>query len=175
MVPLPNLIIVGQSGAGKTTLATALGERTGLARVELGHIVRAEAAARGAGSPLLYADQVFRRGDGAHFAARLVARLPLCGALIFVGPRRPEEVNLIQRRVGSAVVVALDAPERVRVARRIEQAEHVGDDRWLERRDDTEAGWGLGELVSHADMLLDGTRPTQELVDLLLHEWRRAR
>jgi hypothetical protein len=104
----------------------------------------------------------------------MIARLSSHGPLIFVGPRRPEEIDLIEHRVGSAVILALDAPERVRFARRFEQAEHMGDDRWLERRDDTEAAWGLERAVGRADMLLDGSRPTEDLADVVLREWARA-
>jgi hypothetical protein len=166
------VIIAGHSGAGKTTLAGMLGMRTGFAVAELGHIVRAEARAHGVQPPLLYADSIFCQGAGTHFAAQLARRSP-GGSLIIVGPRRPDEVDLIQHRLGRAVIVALRTPERVRAERR-GRSEQISDDRWLERRDEIEVGWGLERLVSSADLLLDGTLPTQELADVLLHEWIRA-
>ena len=150
-----------------------LGMRTGFAVAELGHIVRAEARAHGAQPPLVYADSIFCHGAGTHFAAQLARRSP-GGSLIIVGPRRPDEVDLIQHRLGRAVVVGLRTPERVRTKRRTGPSEQISDDRWLERRDEIEVGWGLEQLVSSADLLLDGTLPTQELADVLLHEWMGA-
>ena len=61
---VPSVVLVGHSGAGKSTLARVLASQTGLPLIEMGHVVRAEAAAKRASSPLAHADQVFRTGDG---------------------------------------------------------------------------------------------------------------
>lgn len=169
---VPSLVLVGHSGAGKSTLARVLANQTRLPVIEMGHVVRAEAAAYGASSPLAYADQVFRGGNGGHFAARAADRLTgRPGPYIFVGPRRPEEVDLLRQRLGHSLLVGIDAPQDVRRVRRREEAERLEDLRWLERRDETESDWGLQRLLASADLRLDGTRTVEELAFLLGSQW----
>jgi energy-coupling factor transporter ATP-binding protein EcfA2 len=158
-----DLVLVGFTGAGKTTLGQALAGITTARVLEFGHVARADAATHGA-DPLLHANARFAAGDYAYVAERVLSGLKP-GHRIFVGPRRREEIARLRRRAGPCLVVALDAPETVRNLRKTKNPAAQA------LRDEVEASWGLERTMAEADLVLSSTRSIGELVAAVRHVW----
>lgn len=158
-----DLVLVGFTGAGKTTLGRALAGVTTARVLEFGHAARADAAAHGA-DPLFHVHARFAEGDHTYVAERVLRRLEP-GRCIFVGPRRPEEIARLRRRASPCLVVALDASEALRNRRKTRNLPAQA------RRDEVEASWGLERTIVEADLMLSATMTVGELVTAVRQVW----
>jgi adenylate kinase family enzyme len=155
--PTRTLIIVGYSGAGKTTLGSLLHRDTGVPVIEIGKLVRAEAAAQ---TPPLsapeYANQVLSQGNHLHFVKQVVSRHRGSRPLIVVGPRLPQELCYLRAELAPSITMALHTPATVRASRGADlEAQADGVD-GLRIRDQIERSWGLDRTIEMADARFDG-------------------
>ena len=170
--PRSSLILVGHSGAGKTTLAELLGKRTGLAVVEVGHIVIGEADRLGVVA-LDHADRLFQARQFLHFVQQ-VAGGHRCGRpLIIVGPRVFEEILYLKDVYGPSFVVALTAPVDLREARRVDLILPIDDNlSRLRQRDAVEDHWDLQRTIRSANLVLDSAQQPLVLAATVERAWR---
>jgi hypothetical protein len=170
--PTRTLIIVGYSGAGKTTLGSLLHRDTGIPVIEIGKLVRAEAAAQ---IPPLsapeYADWVFSQGDHLRFVRQVVLSHRASRPLIVVGPRRPQELGYLRAELAPSITVALHTPAKIRASRGADlEARAEGLD-GLRFRDETERTWGLDRTLEMADAIFDGLDSPEILAAKVRQLW----
>lgn len=163
------VIIVGHSGVGKTTLAKGLQESCDLQPIELGLIVRGEAEdGRRSFSALQHAEQRFSAGESTRFASAAVRLADSLSLPLFVGPRRPEEVQFLSRCFGRSLVLGLHAGAKVRHSRKISAESARGGlpptEGELHWRDFLETRWGMGRTLRMAKYSLDGNASVSEVL-----------
>jgi len=161
VTPTTSLVIVGYPGSGKSTLAKVLGESAGIRVLEMGDLVRREAAEQSPpNEPMEYAAWVFGRRAPTYFVEILLRDLGhATQPVIVVGPRRPEELDLIRRSIAPVVCLALDVSKSVRRRRqrsRLEGPFHAELTGSWEHRDSVERGWGLDTVINSADHAVNG-------------------
>ena len=158
--PPPKVVCVtGMPAAGKEEFVRAA-EKLGVTIVRMGDVVREEARRRGlpitdaAVGGMAHQERV-EHGFGI-WAERTLPRLK--GSRILVdGLRGKAELDAYRRAFGDRLVVvavhASPATRRERTARR-KRSDDTGTRSAFLVRDDRELGWGLGEVVATADLLV---------------------
>ena len=169
-----SIIIIGHSGAGKTTLANLISLYSGAHIIEVGHHVISEASQQPQPmSALEYADAKLRAGKYYHFVEQIAASHDFSEPTIIVGPRQVQEVKFFRDVLNSTIVIGLDAPDDVRETRRCDPEElGTGGPTWLEHRDKVERAWGAENTLQLADAVLDATKPPSHLLAQAAHVWK---
>lgn len=174
--PTASLIVVGYSGSGKSTIAAMLASATKLTALEMGDIVREDAAAHSPPrEPLAHATAVFESGSVTRFAAMLAERVSgMTRPVIVVGPRRPEEIKLLRAAIGPAVCVGLSVDKATRRKRQRGRLENEFRPDFLRSwadRDEVERVWGLDTSLAQADFLIDGGAPLRDVACAVYGVW----
>jgi adenylate kinase family enzyme len=161
-----SLIIIGHSGAGKTTLADLISRHYRANVIEVGYQVVKEAAQQNRLiTPLEYADAKLRAGKYYHFVEQIAACIDYTKPIIIVGPRQVQEIRFFRDILDSTIVIGLDAPNRIRELRRCTPEElRKGGSTWLQHRDEVERSWGVENTLKIADVVLDATKPQWQLL-----------
>ncbi len=164
------ICVTGMPGCGKEEFVKVAEER-GLPVARMGDVVREEARRRG----LKFGDETV--GGMAHeervkhgFGVWAERTVPLvkAGTTVIDGVRNPEEVEVFRRAFGDRlVVVAIHASPRTRYERIMKRAR--GDDALskeeFHRREERELGWGLGEVIASADVMIVNEGGLEEMRD----------
>jgi len=177
--PTVSLILVGYPGSGKSSVAAMLVRAAHVPVLEMGDVVRIEAAQDAcSGSAIEFADRIFRQGRSTYFAELLLKRVSgEPRPLIVVGPRRPEEVNLLRSSIGPVVCIALIAVEDARRSRQREKLAADSDPELLDYwqyRDGVERAWGLDLTIQGADILIDASGALMDVAYRVRRAWVRA-
>ena len=100
--PSCDLVIIGLTAVGKSTLAKRLARITGARIIEVGQIVMQDAwACRKCISPLEHADHLINAGDRLKFVELVVRAAHDNGEpSIVVGPRQPVEIQFLSKIFG---------------------------------------------------------------------------
>ncbi|NPB01945.1 MAG: flagellar hook-basal body complex protein FliE [Methanopyri archaeon] len=160
--------VVGLPGAGKTEFVRVAREE-GLPVVIMGDAVRREAEKRG--KDVGEVARELREKHGMEAVARLVIddirkHLEDAEAVVVDGVRNPEEVEFFEKNLGedSVVVVAVHAsPDtRYRRLRRRGREDDPETRREFESRDRRELDFGIGEVISTADVMIVNERVSLE-------------
>ncbi len=158
------ICVVGMPGAGKGEFVRVAREE-GVPVVVMGDAVRREARRRG-----LDVGETARRlreERGMDAVARLVAdeverELRRVGVVVVDGVRNPEEIEYFKSRFGeeSVVIVAIHASPDTRFERLRERGREDDPEtrREFEERDERELGFGIGEVISRADVMIVNER-----------------
>lgn len=153
------LIVVGMPGAGKGVFVQAA-EELGFSHIAMGDVVRHYASENG----LAYDDSSIggfatserNKHGGTIWAQRTIERMPP-GNVIIDGSRSLEEIAYFKEKLGHGLrVIAIEAPaesrfERLNKRGREDAPQNMAD---LERRDQRELSWGLGNAFEVADLVL---------------------
>ncbi len=179
----------GLPGSGKSE-AVGVAEAAGMAVVRMGDEVRAEAAGRGL--PMNdenlggVASEMRKREGMDVWAMRCLRRIEkitssaaagisnraeeagragtVIGGIVIDGIRNMEEVEAFRRNIGDFVLIAIHASPGTRYKRLMERGRE--DDSLsvdaLRRRDERELGWGLGNVVAMADIIVTNEGSLEE-------------
>jgi adenylate kinase family enzyme len=155
-----HLVLVGCSGAGKTSIAMDLSERANVPVVEIGKFVVAEA--KGCPlckTPLEHANHTFISGDTLHFVRKAAERVrSIDSAAIIVGPRMVIELEYLKTEFPGLVTVGLKASRNTRLHRWLNRSENM-DITYaaplLNERDIIELSWGLDTTIASCSTVLE--------------------
>lgn len=159
------IAITGMPGSGKGEVAETAKE-LGFKVYSLGDVVRSFFSSNFPGrDPIetgLYADMERKKHGNGIWAKRLVQTIeseldPNDGTILIDGLRSRFEVDLFKKRWGNDFrVMAVHSSPDSRYRRLSERGR--GDDSRerskFDKRDERELGWGLGEVISQADIML---------------------
>jgi dephospho-CoA kinase len=159
------LAFVGMPASGKSVAASILGE-SGIKVVNMGDVIREEVVRRGLELTDANVGGVgtdLRNKDGKDAVAkRCIPKIRAADSnfLVVDGVRSLAEVNCFKQAFDSDfTLVTIDAPLETRFAR--VQARKRSDDMKdidaLRVRDDRELGWGMGEAIAAADLVIENT------------------
>jgi adenylate kinase family enzyme len=147
------LILVGRAGSGKSTIGPILAKRTGLPHVEIGKLVRQQAAMYGR-SALEHANRTFAQGQHSEFVAMAVSEANRLGLPCIVsGPRRPDELQYLRAMLDPAVAIGLSVSEEERDWR-LDKRHQANEQSERDRRDVIEEAWGIGRAIDACDFLV---------------------
>ncbi|WP_457615275.1 AAA family ATPase [Methanopyrus sp.] len=158
------ICVVGMPGAGKGEFVKVAREE-GVPVVVMGDAVRREAKRRGIDVGEMA--KRLREERGMDAVARLVEEdiereLRRAGVVVIDGIRNPEELEYFRNRFGerSVIVVAIHASPRTRFERlRGRGREDDPSTRQeFEERDERELGFGIGDVISRADVMIVNER-----------------
>jgi len=164
----------GLPGSGKSE-AVGVAEGAGMAVVRMGDEVRAEVARRGLplnDENLGGTANEMREKEGMNVWARRCLRKieeiissgvaaggaggSGAGGIVIDGIRNIEEVEVFRRSMDNFVLIAVHSPPQTRYERLMERGRE--DDSLsideLRRRDERELGWGIGNVVAMADIII---------------------
>lgn len=153
-------VLTGMPGAGKEEFVRVALER-GYQVVRMGDVVRQEAAARG----LVMSDQEIggfasaeRREHGPRIWA--VRCVPMIGDrdTVIDGSRSPYELEVFRKELGRKMrLVAIHASPSERYVRLMRRDRHDAprSEEDFRQRDERELGWGLGDLIAQADLMIE--------------------
>ena len=164
------LAFVGMPASGKSVAASILGE-SGIKVVNMGDVIREEVVRRGLEPTDINVGGVgtdLRNKEGKDAVAkRCIPKIRAAdsGFLVVDGVRSLAEVNCFKKAFGSDfTLVAIEAPLDTRFSR--VQARKRSDDMKdidaLRVRDDRELGWGMGEAIAAADLVIMNTGTLDE-------------
>ncbi|HEV2781797.1 MAG TPA: AAA family ATPase [Actinophytocola sp.] len=168
------LILVGRFGSGKSTVGIALAKRTGLPYLEIGDIVRREAATHGH-SALEHARRKFTQGQHLAFVSMAADDAKKVGLPCIVGgPRRPDELDYLQEALHPTVAIALSLSGEER-ERRLAERDRGGEPE-VERgyRDVLEENWGISQTLAACDFSVASTGQPDLVVEQCLELWMAA-
>lgn len=153
-------VLTGMPGAGKEEFVRVALER-GYQVVRMGDVVRQEAAARG----LVMSDQEIggfasaeRRENGPGIWA--VRCVPMIGDrdTVIDGSRSPYELEVFRKELGRKMrLVAIHTSPSERYVRLMRRDRHDAprSEEDFRQRDERELGWGLGDLIAQADLMIE--------------------
>lgn len=149
------ILVAGLHSVGKSTLAVHLAAALDGHVIEMGDIVRNEAAKRGSRNLVRLAERLL--ANDPLFIARVAAAVAHLGPqpAIIVGPRTPFEMSYLREQFPDALVVAIQAPVELRESRWRERQVSFTDT-WTER-EWQESAWGTARLVTSADLILNAS------------------
>lgn len=159
----------GLPGSGKSE-AVGVAEGAGMAVVRMGDEVRAEVARRGLplnDENLGGTANEMREKEGMDVWARRCLRkieeiissgvaAGGAGGIVIDGIRNIEEVEVFRRSMDNFVLIAVHSPPQTRYERlmgRGREDDSLSIDE-LKRRDERELGWGIGNVVAMADIII---------------------
>lgn len=146
------IVVVGLHSAGKTTIARALAKKLRVPMLELGQVVRREAAHRRSSSLVQLAAQILA-DDPLYIARETLAHLRDRPAMaIVVGPRTAAELDHLKSSAARTLTVGIDASPEVR-ARQWRRRHLRFDDTWDER-EWQERQWETAKLIPTCDIVL---------------------
>ncbi len=171
------LAFVGMPASGKSVAASILGE-SGIKVVNMGDVIREEVVSRGLEPTDTNVGGVgtdLRNKEGKDAVARrCIPKIRAANSdfLVIDGVRSLAEINCFKQAFGSDfTLVAIDAPLETRFAR--VQARKRSDDMKdiyeLRARDDRELGWGMGEAIDTADLVVKNTGTLDEFRKMVLN------
>jgi cytidylate kinase len=174
--PIISMILVGYSGSGKSSVASMLARATDLLVLEMGDVVREEAAIVSPSvSAIQYANCIFSTKSPTYFALQLAKKIvDVRRPLIIVGPRRPEELEMLRASTEPSVCIALTADEVTRRGRQRERLDGDFDPELLKHwayRDEVERAWGLDLTLRSADFSVDAVGPLRNVVAAVRDIW----
>ncbi len=156
----------GLPGSGKSE-AVHVAEEAGLKVIKMGDEVRAEAARR----KLLINDKnlggianEMREREGAGIWARRCLGKLKGDEVVIDGIRNIEEVETFRKNIDDFILIAIHASPKTRYER-LTRRGREDDSLSLEdinRRDKRELGWGIGNVVSMADIILTNEGSLEE-------------
>ncbi|WP_456436595.1 AAA family ATPase [Methanopyrus sp.] len=154
------ICVVGMPGAGKGEFVKVAREE-GVPVVVMGDAVRREAERRGMDVGEMA--KRLREERGMDAVARLVVEdvereLRRAGIVVIDGIRNPEELEYFRNRFGerSVIVVAIHASPQTRFERLRGRGreDDPNTKREFEERDERELGFGIGDVISRADVMI---------------------
>jgi len=151
------LILTGMPGAGKEELVS-VAVQLGYQVRRMGDVVRGEAARNGVAAQDVgkFAHEE-RQRHGYDIWAKRIVPLVGDGDTIIDGCRGMSEVNVFRQAFGDQVkVLALHSAPSTRFPRLVNRGrpDAPKDQKEFEERDQREMGWGLGETIALADLML---------------------
>lgn len=160
-------VLTGMPGAGKEEFVkVALGR--GYQVVRMGDVVRREAAARG----LIMSDREIggfasaeRREHGPGIWAERCVPLVEGKDTVIDGSRSIQELEVFRKELGGKMrLVAIEASpwERYQRLRRRNRSDAPRSEEEFRQRDERELGWGLGDLIAQADLVIENEGTLEE-------------
>ncbi|MFC3957474.1 AAA family ATPase [Halovivax cerinus] len=158
---------VGLPGSGKGEAATVARE-AGIPVVTMGDVVRQETADRGLDPTKDHGTvaQALRDEDGPTAIAErslpmIEDRLETHDTVLVDGIRSDDEVAVFEEAFGETfTLVSIEAPaelRRERLESRGRDADEADGGESVEQRDQRELGWGMGEAMAEADVVVENT------------------
>jgi len=153
------ILLTGMPGSGKSIVAEVARE-LGIPVYVMGDVVREETLKRfGVITPELMVEtsRILRRESGEEIVAvKTIERIPPVHKVVLIdGVRSLKEVGVF-KKYGDVVVIAVHASPKTRFKRLLER-HRPGDPTSIEefeRRDLTELGFGLGDVIALADYMI---------------------
>ena len=166
-----SLILVGRSGVGKTTTGRRLSDLTGTPYLEIGELVRRQAAERGRDA-LHYAADQFAAGNPLAFVEIVVDEAWAWGVpCIIGGPRRLDELEHLKAQLTPALTIALDLSDDERL-RRLRHRKITGNRGYvLAERDLLEEKWGISKALLACDVHISSVPSPSLVATLCLKQW----
>lgn len=166
---------VGLPGSGKGEAATVARE-AGIPVVTMGDVVRQATADRGLDPSKDHGTvaQELRDENGPTAIAErslpmIEDRLETHDTVLVDGIRSDDEVDVFEDAFGDAfTLVSIEAPFEVRRERLDERGRDAGEadgGESLEERDERELGWGMGDAMDEADVVIDNTTSLEHFHD----------
>jgi dephospho-CoA kinase len=164
------IAFVGMPASGKSLAASILGE-SGIKVVNMGDVIREEVLRRGLEPTDTNVGGVgtdLRRKEGNDVVAkRCIPKIKAEDSVILVidGIRSLAEVNCFKKAFGSDfTLVTINAPFEIRFARikTRKRSDDMKDIDALKVRDERELGWGMGEAIAAADIVIENTGTLDE-------------
>lgn len=148
------IVIVGLHSSGKTTLARRISHESGRMVLEMGDVVRAEAARRHARNLVKLAHSLLEAGPR-FIVERTLEKAADAGnrGLIIVGPRTEPELIHLQSSL-DCLTVGISTPDSIRSSRWRHRRLSFSDT-W-EDRERREQSWGTRELIGLCDVVVSG-------------------
>ncbi|WP_321420059.1 AAA family ATPase [uncultured Methanomethylovorans sp.] len=159
------LAFVGMPASGKSVAASILGE-SGIKVVNMGDVIREEVVRRGLEPTDINVGGVgtdLRNKEGKDIVAkRCIPKIRAADSrfLVVDGVRSLVEINCFKQAFGSDfTLVTIDAPLEIRFARvqARKRSDDMKDINALRIRDERELGWGMGEAIAAADIVIENT------------------
>lgn len=146
------LVVAGESGSGKSAIASIVARTLDISLSELGHAVRERHRdCRSKLNLVDFADHQFKEFGPTTFVAQVARQVPAGVPHILVGPRRPEELAYLDKQGFNTMTVWLDAAPSERMSRRCASLQDV---QYFQHRERIESGWGISEIRQLADLHL---------------------
>ena len=163
---MENIVLVGRLGAGKTSFAKLLHERTGYAVYEVGDVVREECERNRQGkTPLEYAIDMFGKFGGEYFVAKLFREVTGKDSNIIVGIRSLAELRYLRSRLNDIVIIAIKADREIRKQRYDICKKLKPDNSDFDERERVENGWGVEDVMKQASIVVENN--TMDYGDLV--------
>lgn len=167
------LAFVGMPASGKSEAASVL-RRKGVTVINMGDIIREEVVRRGleptdANTGGVGSDLREKEGRNA-VAKRCIPKIRDAKAdfIGIDGVRSVPEVELFKEAFGNDfTLVSVDSPLELRFSRVLarKRSDDMKDISALKARDERELGWGMGEAMEIADLVIDNTGTLEEFND----------
>lgn len=169
-----NLVLVGRTGVGKSTIGRALSSLTGRPLIEIGDLVRRGAAEKGQ-TPLARAQEIFARGHDTHFVTEAVAEAHRMGLpCIISGPRKPVELDFIREQLRPTLALALSLPDSERRLRTLARQSGNLSRAALENRESVEDEWGIRETLNRCNFSVNTMADSETVLAQCLEKWLDA-
>lgn len=164
------LAFVGMPASGKSAAASILGE-SGIKVINMGDVIREEVVRRGLEPTDINVGGVgtdLRKKEGKDIVAkRCIPKIQAADSefLVVDGVRSLAEINCFKQAFGSDfTLVTIDAPIEIRFARvqARKRSDDMTDINALRVRDERELGWGMGEAIAAADIVIENMGTLEE-------------
>ena len=160
----------GMPGSGKSEAVKVALER-GLQVLRMGDAVWDEVRSRGLPLEADVVGRIANEMRGSHgpdvWAKRTLERVDAAAALVVIdGIRSHAELAVFKDALGEDfVLVLVDCPDGVRLARVTARGrdDDTASEEAFRARDERELSWGLGEVISEADLSIPNTGTIEEL------------
>lgn len=165
---MKNIVLIGYSGVGKTTLADYIVKKYNFKKIEIGDIVKkCKTESDYEGFPLQYANYIFKKYDYNYFVKIALAQHELISEpIVIVGPRTMKELNYILQIFKNNILTVGICSKKYNRYKRYKKIDNSA----IKVRDKIESSWGLDELIKNCDILIDNNDTLEQLYNKIIFD-----
>jgi dephospho-CoA kinase len=162
------IILTGLARSGKDTVGDYIAQKHGFNKYVLSDVIAQELRRNGIKATKekmsILGDEIRREEGMDAIARRLAERIQKNEDCVIVGARSMQEVDLLKRKLGSAVLVRVDASAEKRFSRRgIQDSDEK--EKFFERDELDKKNKGLEKVLKYADKTIDNNGSLVEMRD----------